>query len=69
MKKIADGEPFTTPPTIGDPVILDEIKESLAGLGTRREEGEKKGHFNNASLGNNGRRALHMTGFPRLTAC
>jgi propionyl-CoA synthetase len=33
MKKIADGEPFTTPPTIVDPAILDEIRESLAGLG------------------------------------
>jgi propionyl-CoA synthetase len=33
MKKIADGEPYTVPPTIDDPAILDEIKESLAGLG------------------------------------
>jgi propionyl-CoA synthetase len=39
MKKIADGEPFTTPPTIDDPVILDEIKESLAGLGYPKGKG------------------------------
>ncbi|MDD1675510.1 MAG: propionyl-CoA synthetase [Methanomicrobiales archaeon] len=30
MKKIADGEPFRTPATIDDPVILDEIRGSLA---------------------------------------
>ena len=33
MKKIADGEPYTVPPTIDDPAILDEIRASLAGLG------------------------------------
>jgi propionyl-CoA synthetase len=33
MKKIADGAPYTIPPTIDDPAILDEIRESLAGLG------------------------------------
>ncbi|HXW99415.1 MAG TPA: AMP-binding protein, partial [Methanomicrobiales archaeon] len=33
MKKIADGEPYTVPPTIDDPAILDEISASLAGLG------------------------------------
>ncbi len=33
MRKIADGEDFKTPATIDDPVILDEIRESLAGIG------------------------------------
>jgi propionyl-CoA synthetase len=32
MKKIANGEPYTVPPTIDDPAILDEIRESLGGL-------------------------------------
>ena len=43
MKKIADGEPYTVPPTIDDPAILDEIKESLSGLGYPKERGERKG--------------------------
>lgn len=33
MRKIADGEPFTVPATIDDPVILDEIEQSLKLLG------------------------------------
>ncbi len=33
MSKIADGEDFRMPATIDDPVILDEIAESLGGLG------------------------------------
>ena len=33
MKKIADGEPYQVPPTIDDPAILDEIRESLSALG------------------------------------
>ncbi|PYM17290.1 MAG: propionyl-CoA synthetase [Candidatus Rokuibacteriota bacterium] len=33
MKRIAEGTPYTTPATIDDPVILDEIGESLRGLG------------------------------------
>ncbi|WP_026999909.1 propionyl-CoA synthetase [Eisenibacter elegans] len=33
MRKIADGEPFTMPSTIDDPVILEEIKETLASRG------------------------------------
>ena len=33
MRKIADGEDFKTPATIDDPVILDEIRDSLAGIG------------------------------------
>ncbi len=39
MKKIADGEPYTTPPIIDDPAILDEIRESLAGLGYPKRKG------------------------------
>lgn len=33
MKKIADGERYTIPPTIDDPKILDEIAEKLRELG------------------------------------
>ncbi len=33
MAKIADGEDFKMPATIDDPVILDEIRESLRSLG------------------------------------
>jgi propionyl-CoA synthetase len=33
MRKIADGETFRTPATIDDPAIIDEITESLGGLG------------------------------------
>ncbi|MBB4041107.1 propionyl-CoA synthetase [Microvirga flocculans] len=33
MKKIADGEAWTTPATIDDPVILDEIGDVLKGRG------------------------------------
>ncbi len=33
MKKIADGQPYTVPPTIDDPAILGEIAESLKTLG------------------------------------
>jgi propionyl-CoA synthetase len=38
MKKIADGEPYTVPPTIDDPAILDEIRENLAALGYPKGE-------------------------------
>ncbi|MBL6454417.1 AMP-binding protein [Belnapia sp. T6] len=30
LRKIADGESYTVPPTIDDPTILDEMRESLA---------------------------------------
>jgi hypothetical protein len=30
---MADGHPVETPPTIDDPAILDEIRDSLRGLG------------------------------------
>ena len=33
MRKIADQEEFNLPPTIDDPLILDEIKESLLTAG------------------------------------
>jgi propionyl-CoA synthetase len=33
MQKIADGEPWTMPATIEDPVTLDEITETLKGCG------------------------------------
>ena len=33
MKKIADGEVWTMPATIDDPVILDEIGGALKGKG------------------------------------
>lgn len=33
MRKIADGEEYKVPPTIDDPVILDEIRESLQAHG------------------------------------
>lgn len=33
MKKIADGEPWTTPATIDDPTILEEIKKALEARG------------------------------------
>jgi propionyl-CoA synthetase len=33
MRKIADGEPWSTPPTIDDPAILGEVRSALARLG------------------------------------
>ena len=33
IKKIADGVPYTVPATIDDPAILDEIAETLQGMG------------------------------------
>jgi len=33
VRKIADGEPWRTPPTIDDPAILDEIRAVLERLG------------------------------------
>jgi len=33
IKKIADGAPYTIPPTIDDPAILDEISVDLAAIG------------------------------------
>jgi propionyl-CoA synthetase len=36
MKRIAEGQPYTTPATIDDPAILPEITEALRGLGYPR---------------------------------
>jgi propionyl-CoA synthetase len=33
MVKIADNEDYKMPATIDDPVILDEIREALEGIG------------------------------------
>jgi propionyl-CoA synthetase len=33
MKRIADGTEYSTPATIDDPAILDEIAEALKKLG------------------------------------
>jgi len=33
MRRIADGEDYTTPATIDDPATLDEIGEALRGIG------------------------------------
>jgi propionyl-CoA synthetase len=38
MKRIAEGTPFTAPATIDDPAILDEIADSLRGLGYPKSE-------------------------------
>ena len=39
VKKIADGQPWTTPATIDDPAILDEIAEALGRLGYPKQPG------------------------------
>jgi propionyl-CoA synthetase len=36
MRRIADGDPHTTPATIDDPASLDEIRDALVGLGYAR---------------------------------
>lgn len=36
MRKLADGETYSVPPTINDPAILDEIAEDLGRLGYPR---------------------------------
>jgi propionyl-CoA synthetase len=33
MRRIADGEAYTTPATIDDPAILDEMGEALRTIG------------------------------------
>jgi propionyl-CoA synthetase len=33
LRRIADGEPWSTPPTIDDPLILDEVRVVMAELG------------------------------------
>jgi propionyl-CoA synthetase len=39
IRRIADGEPYRTPPTIDDPASLDEIREALSRLGYPDERG------------------------------
>jgi propionyl-CoA synthetase len=36
MRRIADGDPYTIPPTIDDPATLDEIRLALESLGYAR---------------------------------
>ncbi|MGP1254443.1 MAG: propionyl-CoA synthetase [Kiloniellales bacterium] len=38
MRQIADGEAYKTPATIDDPAILDEIDESLQGIGLAQRQ-------------------------------
>jgi propionyl-CoA synthetase len=33
MRRIADGQPYTTPATIDDPAILDEVGDALRTIG------------------------------------
>jgi len=33
MRRIADGDEYTTPATIDDPAILDEITEAMERIG------------------------------------
>ena len=42
VKKIADGVDYRIPPTIDDPVILDEITSDLAALGYPGNQSEKR---------------------------
>ena len=37
IKKMADGIPYTIPPTIEDAAVIDEIKTNLSGLGYPRK--------------------------------
>jgi len=37
IKKMADGAPYTIPPTIEDAAVIDEIKDNLSGLGYPRK--------------------------------
>jgi propionyl-CoA synthetase len=41
MRKIADGEPYTTPATIDDPAILNEIDDALQEIGYARTTAEQ----------------------------
>ncbi len=43
MRKIADGEPFTVPPTIEDPSALEEITSALRTLGYAKASGSRIG--------------------------
>jgi propionyl-CoA synthetase len=37
MRKIADNEAYRAPATIEDPIVLDEIRESMQGIGYAQE--------------------------------
>jgi propionyl-CoA synthetase len=43
MRRIADGEEYTTPPTIDDPAALDEVEVALRGLGYAVVEASARG--------------------------
>jgi propionyl-CoA synthetase len=43
MRRIADGEPYTVPPTIDDPATLDEIRAALERLGYARAPATEPG--------------------------
>lgn len=51
MRKIADGEQYTSPATIDDPAILGEIGEALQGLGCACTAGVARGIRFGLSLG------------------
>jgi propionyl-CoA synthetase len=36
LRRIADGEPYRTPPTIDDPAVLEEIRRLLVDAGYAR---------------------------------
>ena len=36
MRRIADGEEYSTPATIDDPAVLDEVGEALEAVGYGR---------------------------------
>ena len=38
MRRIADGEPYTTPATIDDPAILEEVSDALGAIGYASEK-------------------------------
>jgi hypothetical protein len=37
MRRIADGEEYTTPATIDDPAVLDEMRDALVDIGYARD--------------------------------
>ncbi len=43
MRRIADGDPYRTPPTIDDPEILDEILQALRQAGYGSAAGQERG--------------------------
>jgi propionyl-CoA synthetase len=43
MRKIADGEPYSTPSTIDDPATLGEIEEALRKVGYAQKSSDNEG--------------------------